>query len=244
MIVLQVHSLGSHVYIHLLFPITVLSIYYLYHINDNSLTVMINSAQSPVDTEYLVGDIEAKMFDERGGVFHSYKHGVTVLVPAKAIPSGTLAELKFAAALVAPVNFTDAATPVSALFWICMDIILEKCIEIRLPQKFVENNVSTLHFAKSLHSPTRVIDHRINVLNDGRFTASECYASIEVDHFCYYCIVDDKLDSSNIPKNRYVLIAVKQRNLSTKDNSWSVHICVVPLIKTCLEVSSLLYRLM
>ena len=195
------------------------------------------SAQSPVDTEYLIGSTEVKMFDERGGVFHSYKHGVTVIVPAGAIPFGTLAELKFAATLVAPVKFTDAAMLVSAIYWLCMDIILEKPIQICLPQKFVDN-VSTLQFAKSLHSSVRVIDHLMNVLNDGRFIASECYASIQVDHFCYYCIVDDKLNPSSIHKNLYLLIAMKQRKLSAKDDIWNVHICVVPFIRTCLEVSS------
>ena len=46
------------------------------------------------------------MFDERGGAFHLYKHGVTVIVPTGAIPCGVLAELKFAATIVAPVKFT------------------------------------------------------------------------------------------------------------------------------------------
>ena len=199
--------------------------------------MVINSAQPPLDTEYLVGSTEVKMFDERGGVFHSYKHAVTVIVPAGAIPSGTLGELKFAATLVAPVKFTDAATPVSAIYWLCMDSKLKKPIQIHLPQKFVDN-VSTLQFAKSSHSSARVIDHLMNILNNGRIIASECYASIEIDHFCYYCIVDDKLDPSSIHKNLYLLIAMKQRKLSAKDDIWNVHICVVPFIRTCLEVSS------
>ena len=42
----------------------------------------INFAQSPLDTEYLVGSTEVKMFDERGGIFHSYKHGVIRTVPS------------------------------------------------------------------------------------------------------------------------------------------------------------------
>ena len=62
-------------------------------------------AQSPVDEAYLIGDIEVEMFDERGGAFHSYKYGVTVIVPAGAIPNGMLAELKFAATLLSPVPF-------------------------------------------------------------------------------------------------------------------------------------------
>ena len=61
------------------------------------LTVIINSAQPLLNTEYLVGSTEVKMFDKRGGVLHSYKHGVTVIIPAGTNPSETLAELKFAA---------------------------------------------------------------------------------------------------------------------------------------------------
>ena len=68
--------------------------------NGNDYVVVIIPAQPPVDTEYLIGDTEARMFDERGGLFHSYKHGVTVIFPAGAIPSGILAELKFGATLV------------------------------------------------------------------------------------------------------------------------------------------------
>ena len=195
--------------------------------------VAISFAQSPLDTEYLVGSTEVKMFDERGGVFHSYKHGVTVIVPTGAVPTGILAELKFAAALVAPVKFTDV-TPVSAIFWLCMDVALEKSIQIRLPQKFVENDASTLHFAKSLHSSTKVIQPVMGVIDGGMFNALENYAHIEVNHFCYYCIVQE-LDPSKIPQNKYLVVAMK---CYEKEKIWRVDICVLPLIKTCLEVSS------
>ena len=43
-----------------------------------------------MDTENSIGDTEAKKFDKKEGMFHSYKHGVTVLFPAGAIPSGML----------------------------------------------------------------------------------------------------------------------------------------------------------
>ena len=201
------------------------------------LTVVIISAQSPVDTECLIGGTEVKMFDERGGVFHSYNHGVTVIVPPGAIPSGILAELKFAAMLVACVKFTSV-TPVSPIFWLCMEVILQKPIQIRLPQMFMRNRNSRLRFAKSLHSPVKVIEQQMDVLDGGKFNTGQCYASIEVDHFCYYCIVDDKLDPSNIPQNQYLLIAMKQLHLSTGDN-WNVHICIVPFIRTCLKVSNI-----
>ena len=198
------------------------------------------SAQPPVDTEYLIGATEVKMFDERGGVFHSYKHGVTVIVPAGAIACGVLAELKFAATLIAPVKFTSTK-PVSAIFWLCMEVVLQKPIQIRLPHTLTKNGTNTLQFAKSLHSPVRVIEHQMDVLDGGKFIDGQWHASIEVDHFCYYCIVDDKRDPSNIPQNQYLLVAMKQCYPDTKDNCWNVHICFVPLISTCFEVSSYVY---
>ena len=196
--------------------------------------MVVKSAQLPLDTEYLVGGIEVKMFDERGGVFHSYKHEVSVMVPEGAIPTGTLAELKFAAALVAPVKFTDVM-PVSAIYWLCMDVTLEKPIQIRLPQKFVENDASRLQFAKSLHSSTKVIEPVMGVIDGGKFNALENHAHIEVNHFCYYCIVQE-LDPSKIPQNKYLVVAMK---CFENEKIWRVDICVLPLIKTCLEVSSI-----
>ena len=205
------------------------------------IVVAIFSTTSPVDSEYLIGSTEVRMFDERGGVFHSYKHGVTVIVPAGAIPSGVLAELKFAATIVAPVKFTSVI-PVSAIFWLCMDVVLLKSIEIRLPHMLIGNTTRALQFAKSLHSPVKVIDQQMNVLNGGKFTAGQRYASIEVDHFCYYCIVHDKLSPNSIPQNQYLLIAMKQHHLCTKDSNWMVHVCVVPLIKTCVNVSACIMK--
>ena len=83
--------------------------------------VEVINAHAPVERDYLIGDIEVGMFDERGGVFHSYKHGVTVIIPVGAIPSGILAELKFAATLISPVPFQSNTVPFSAIFWLCMN---------------------------------------------------------------------------------------------------------------------------
>jgi len=202
------------------------------------IAVEIVSAHIPVDTENLVGDIEAALFDENGGVFHSYKHGVTVILPAGAIPSGILAELKFAATLVAPIKLISNKTPVSAIYWLCMDIILQKPIQVRLPH-FVnvqdKTQTKSLQFLKSTHSPVDVIDESImsNII-DGKFPVGESYGSMEVNHFCYYCIVKDKLDPSKIPSNKYVAVAMKQRQ--SKNCLWRVHICILPFLRTCIEV--------
>ena len=200
--------------------------------------VEVINAHAPVDTEYLIGDIEVGMFDERGGVFHSYKHGVTVIFPAGAIPSGILAELKFAATLISPIPFQSNTVPLSAIFWLCMDskVRLQKPIQLRLPLLKLENKARSLQFAKSSHSTKlNIIGDQMKGLENGTFAAGGCYGSIEVDHFCYYCIMDN-LDQKDIPFNKYSLILMKQSQ--PNDNSWSVHICLVPDLRTCEEVST------
>ena len=190
-------------------------------------------AQPPVDMEYLIGEPEFEMFDERGGFFHSYEHGVTVIVPAGAILPGILAELKFAATLVSPIPFSSNTLPMSAIFWLCMDSkVLQKKIQIRLPLMRSESNTQTLKFVKSSHAVDKIIGDEMKILeDDGKFT--ECYGSVEVDHFCYYSIVDDK-----ISYNQYLLIAMEQQQPNS-EKTWEVHICLVPYLKTCVEVSNI-----
>ena len=201
--------------------------------------VEIVKTDSPVNTEYLTGDIEARMFDERGGVFHSYKHGVTVVFPAGAIPSGILAELKFAATLISPMLFASNKTPLSAIYWLCMDsrVRLLKPIKIWLPMIKSDNKPPNLKFVKSLHSQVNTVGEQIKILENGVFNDGEYCGSIEVDHFCYYCIVRNRLDIGHIPRNKYYLIAMMQSHPSLTNNSWSIHICLTSYLRTCVAVS-------
>ena len=202
------------------------------------------NAHAPVDTQYLIGEVEAGMFDERGGVFHSYKHGVTVIFPVGAIPSGILAELKFAATLISPVPFESNTVPFSAIFWLCMNVTLQKSIQLRLPLLNLRNIAGALQFAKCSHSTElNIIGDQMKGLEGGIIVDNECYGSIEVDHFCYYCITKNNLKQEDVPFNQYLLVAMKQRQPSLKDKSWSVHICLVPDLRTCDEVDIYVIRL-
>ena len=177
------------------------------------------------------------MFDERGGMFHSCKHGATILLPSGAIPSGILAELKFAATLVAPVKMLSNKTPVSAIFWLHMDVVLQKPIQVRLSHfASIENQEQgkSLQFLKSTHSPVDVTEEIMGNVIEGEFSTGESYGSTEVNHFCYYCIVEDKLDSGRIPCKKYVAVAMSQRE--PRNCLWSVHIYILPRLKTCIEV--------
>ncbi|XP_065920654.1 uncharacterized protein [Dysidea avara] len=197
------------------------------------LHVEVVPAHSPVDTDNLIGDIEVGLFDERGGVFHSYKHGVTVVVPTGAIPIGVLAELKFAATLVGNVKFTNKS-PVSAIYWLCMDVELQKSIELYLPHfADISDATHNLQFVKSIHSPFDVIEGSMFSIDGGKFPIDEPYGSIQIDHFCYYCIAVDKLERTSIPNNKYSIVAITQRQ--PEKSEWTAHICILPLIRTCVE---------
>jgi len=116
-----------------------------------------------------------------------------------------------------------------------MDVELQKSIELRLPH-FAEilGTTHNLQFVKSLHSPFNVIEESMQTIDGGTFPIGRSYSSIKIDHFCYYCIAVDKLALTDIPLNKYAVIAITQKQpLKTK---WNAHICIVPLIRTCMEV--------
>ena len=187
----------------------------------------------PTTSENLIGQIEVSVFDERGGVFHSYNHGATIIVPKGAVSTGILAELKFIATMVAPVKFSHNKIPVSAIFWICMNVPLKKHIQLRLShvsKKFTGN----LQFAKGSHSSLHEGQYTMEILQGGDFSVGNHYGSIEINHFCYYCIVDDKLSHQEYPHDDYMIVAMKQRH--PKDNVWIACICILPSLDTCIKV--------
>ena len=202
----------------------------------NFLTlVTVVPACPPTDPKNLFSEIEVGLFDERGGVFHSYKHGVTVVVPTGAIPIGVLAELKFAATLVAPVKVSDRV-PVSPIIWLCMDVMLQKPIQIRIPHCVNTENdfhFNSLKFAKGIHLENGIKGTTMNLLSGARFSIGESYGSIEVTHFCYYCIVKDSLPPTTII-SKYGVVAMTQKQPS--NDCWKCDICILPFLPTCIKV--------
>ncbi|XP_065920286.1 uncharacterized protein [Dysidea avara] len=199
-----------------------------------SFPVTVVPACPPTDPKNLFSEIEVGLFDERGGVFHSYKHGVTVVVPTGAIPIGVLAELKFAATLVAPVKVSDRV-PVSPIIWLCMDVMLQKPIQIRIPHCVNTENdfhFNSLKFAKGIHLENGIKGTTMNLLSGARFSIGESYGSIEVTHFCYYCIVKDSLPPTTII-SKYGVVAMTQKQPS--NDCWKCDICILPFLPTCIK---------
>ena len=190
---------------------------------------IVEADNPPVDMGMSI--IESDSFDERGGVFHSYQHGVTIVFPKGAISEGVIAELRFAASIVAPVKFPKGKIPVSAVYWLCMSVQLQKPVKLQVPHMVhieTESHAKNLNFVKFCQNLT------MNTIDGGRFNINGPYGYIEIEHFCYYCIIEDKVKCADIFPYNYEVAAMKQKQ--PKDNIWQADICLVPNIGTCKQV--------
>ena len=193
--------------------------------------------------DYIIGDIKVESFDENGKSFYMSEHGVTIIVPKMAIPSGIIAEMKFAATLIAPVNFSRNTIPVSALVWLCMNVTLQKPIQLQIPHYVnikTENQSKSLQFAKgNIHSLDSMEVGMMQAIDGGIFPVGESYGKIEIDHFCYYCIQQIEVD--DIPENLYRVVTMKEIQPNMAINLWNIHVCVIPSLDTCFQVQFTIY---
>ena len=143
--------------------------------------------------------------------------------------------MKFGATLFAPVKFPKNTIPVSAVIWLCMNATLEKSVEIQIPHFInIKTNAQakTLQFAKAVHSSNGL--NILEIIDGGKFIVGKSYGSIEVDHFCYYCVVYNFYDGS-IPDYKYQAILFQNKYLQS--SIWKLHICIAPALPTCELVS-------
>ena len=165
-------------------------------------------------------------------MFCSDKHGVTVMVPQGAIKSGIKAELKFGSTLLAPVKFENVI-PVSPVIWLCMNVPLQKPVQIQIPHCVnikSEAQANNLQFAKVIHS---ISDETImKIMYGGKFIVGKSFGSIEVKHFCYFCIVNNYRENIDY---KYQAVLFQKRKL---DNYvWKIDICIMAALPTCEQVS-------
>ena len=187
----------------------------------------------PDDSNCLV---ESVTIDENGKIFCSEEHGIKVSFPPGAIPNGVRAELKFGATLFAPVKFAKKSRPVSAIIWLCMNVALLKPIKIQMPHCVnIESKAQTsyLTFAKAQHSPSS--DGMMEIIEGGKVHVNESYGSIEVTHFCYYCIQDMDYDENHLLNHNYKAVLFRSKQLY--NDIWKFEICVMSSLPTCEEVS-------
>ena len=146
--------------------------------------------------------------------------------------------MKFAASTIAPVKFSDNAIPVSAIIWLCMNVALQKPVQLQMPHCVrikTKHQSEALHFSKApVHSMDNIKIARMKAIDGGTFPVGKSYGMIEIDHFCYYCI--ESVQASDVPENLYRIVAMKEIQPNIIKNLWNIHICVIPSLPTCLEV--------
>ena len=186
-----------------------------------------------------VGDINVHSVDESGGRFLMSKHGIVITVPKMAISSGMVAEMQTGVTLIAPVMFSNNAIPVSAIIWLCINATLQKPIKLQVPHYVnvkTESQSKQLQFAKSfVHSWDNTQMGTMEGIEGGIFPVGESYGTIEVDHFCFYCI-QRNVQVDDIPDNLYRIVTMKEKQPNLAENLWKIHICITPQLATCLEV--------
>lgn len=189
---------------------------------------------SPPDAHECI--TESIVIDENGKEFCSNKHGVIVIIPEGSIKSGVNAELKFGAMLSAPVKFAKNTKPVSPIIWLCMNADLQKSIKIKIPHYVsIESNADAnyLQFAKAIHSSSD--GSMMEIMDGGEFDVGKSHGTIEVNHFCYYCILYNYYRNHNLV---YKYQAVSFQSKQPYRGVWKFDICIVPSLPTCLQVSS------
>ena len=188
----------------------------------------------PPNLQEWIGNVESAVFNKTGGVFQSHDHKVAVIVPSGAVPDGVTAEIKFAAGLAVPVKLPANSLPVSAIVWLCMDVVLQKPIKLYLPHMVDVKNqsqASNLHFAKIPHS---LNSKSGGIVDGGQFIICETFGMIEIDHFCYYCIVNN-FKAEEIPDNKYKILVMKYKK--PQHDHWKCDVCILPSLITCIKVS-------
>ena len=126
-------------------------------------------------------------------------------------------ELLFAATINTLVVFPENAVPVLPIIWVCMEAKLKKAITLCLPHSLrvkAISEVEGLCFAKASHSSSKTT---MKLITGDQFNAS-C-GEIDIDYFCYYYIVNEKLGVEGIPKNSYQVVPIKYRK--PKDRCWN-----------------------
>ena len=190
----------------------------------------------PPDSDCIIGCVESATFDDTGGRFHSFEHGVTVTVPSGAIPTGVTAEMKFAASLNPIIKLLDDTVPVSAIIWLCMNVAPQKPMVLQIPHYVnVKSNAHSknLRFVKSNHCNKKK-NITVEVIEGGVFPVDESYGMIEITHFCYYCI--ELIQANDIPENLYQAVTMKEVQPDIERNLWMVHVCIIPSLPTCFKV--------
>ena len=170
-----------------------------------------------------------KSFDENGLFYHSYKYGITIIIPPGAVLKPCT--LQFGACLLHPhFRSNDSFIPVSPFVWIHIDSLLVKPAEIYIPHYVDVSSDEDKMKLCLLKANCLQEDQSFTVSSTASVTFSPSLAQIHAYHFCSLCIATK--DGTPPPKRYHLLIAEKE----LEDGSLNVDICIMYSIQLCIEV--------
>ena len=167
-------------------------------------------------------------FDEKGLFYHSYKYGVTIIIPPGAVLKPCT--LQFGACLLLPhFRSSDSFIPVSPFVWIHIDSLLAKPAELYIPH-YVDGSSDEDKMKLYLLS-TKENCQVFTTDKLARVSFSPMLARILTTHFCSLCVA-----AKNPPRKKYYLLYAEK---DIGDGSLYVDICIMYSVR-CLQVMAII----
>ena len=162
-------------------------------------------------------------FDENGFFYHSYKYGVTIIIPPGAVLKPFT--LQFGACLLLPrFRSNDSFIPVSPFVWIHIDSLLLKPAELYIPH-YVDISSEEVKNLRLLNTKDNFEVFTPDKVAQVSF--SPTLARILTTHFCSLCVA-----ANTPPRKRYYLLYGEKE---FEDGSLYVDICIMYSVR-CLQV--------
>ena len=189
----------------------------------------------------LIKSNDTVKYGSGGGMYINRIHDITIEIPERAIPEGTVLQLSISAMLYGPFLFPEGVRPVSPILWLCTDptLTLSRSIAVVLPhylhcedQKDTEN----LMFLKAPHNPST--DGKIHFKPaDGEsvFKHHTNYGTLHTNHCCFLCI-GARMTEKDTRNANLCLITAYPRN--PQEHPWNVFFGVTYLLPTCMQVEA------
>ena len=168
-------------------------------------------------------------FDENGLFYHSYKYGVTIIIPPGAVLQ--CCTLQFGACLLLPhFRSSDSFIPVSPFVWIHIDNQLAKPAELYIPH-YVD--ISNVENKKKIRLLTTKENYKIFTADKvAQVSFSPSLAKMFTTNFCSLCVA-----AKDPPQKRYHLLCAEKK---LENGSLDVDIFIMYASVRCLQVYTII----
>ena len=188
-------------------------------------------------------------FTSKGGTYYNAIHGIKVIIPPGAISSGKTVEMTVGIALTTTFHTPHGGRIVSPVVMLCTpnpNYEFQTPVEVTLPHYFIcsdSRDCDGLSFLKAGHDENGKQIESFTI-PDGEmlFNTGSNFGTLRTKHFCYLCIQYKKVSLTQPLKLQFCLMgAIPDLNVlpPPRPTSWEVYLCLIYLLPTCREVSSM-----